>query len=371
MKNRNILIVDSPNRSSDLRYVAGFGSEDPVVLVKRGKRIAIVVPAMEQERVKRSCPQAIVHTPGTLGIPRKARRRLSNWAAYLLRSEDIRKVVVPSAFPVALARRLETKGFRVSVAGDAIFPERAVKVPGEVDCIRRAQQAGVFGVRRAVEVLKRARVSRDGMLEFEGEKLTAGKLRKEIMKTLLDHSCMGRDIIVAPGMQAADPHEGGHGPIKQGEGVVIDIFPQHMDHGYWGDISRTVVKGEPAAEYRKMYHAVKEAQEAALSKIRPGVKCATVHKTVADEFQRRGFKTEIRNGRPCGFIHSTGHGVGLDIHESPSIAPNETRLRKGNVITIEPGLYYPGLGGVRIEDTVEVTASSWRYLARCEKTLEV
>ncbi len=370
-KNDNILLVDRPSRSANLRYATKFNSEDPIVLLKRGGRISIVVPPMERERVSRACPLAQVYTPRDLGIARKSRRRISNWAVYLLRREEARRVVVPPDFPVAVADRIRKKGFGVSVAAKEIFPERAIKSADEINCIRQAQQAGVFAVRAAADMLRKSRIRKNRRLEYEGNTLTSENLRKEVMKTLLNHNCTGQDIIIAPGKQAADPHEAGYGPIEAGQGIVLDIFPRHMEHGYWGDISRTLAKGETSPEYTRMYHAVKAAHQAALERVRPGVKCSTVHNAAASELQQRGFRTELRNGRPHGFIHSTGHGVGLDIHENPSVSLNDTRLKKGNVITIEPGLYYPEIGGVRIEDTVEVTSDGWRYLVTCEKKLQV
>jgi Xaa-Pro aminopeptidase len=152
----------------------------------------------------------------------------------------------------------------------------------------------------------------------------------------------------------------------------MDIFPQHLEHGYWGDLTRTVVRGKAPARLRRMYQAVRAAQAAALAAIRPGVKCATVHERAAAEMKRRGFATVMEGAEASGFIHGTGHGVGLSIHEEPALADGvDGRLRAGHVVTVEPGLYYPGFGGVRIEDTVVVTPGGWRYLAPCEKRLEV
>lgn len=365
------MLVDKPSHSADLRYAVKFNSEDPVVLLKHRGKTSIVVSAMEQERVRRACPQARIYSPRELGMTRKSQKRISNWVVYLLRREKVSRVLVPSDFPVAIAEKMKKQELRITISRNDIFPERAVKSPAEINCIRQAQQAGVFAVRAATDLLAKSRVRKNGQLETRGEPLTAEYLHKLIMKTLLDHNCIGQDIIVAPGRQAADPHEVGRGPIQAGKGIVLDIFPRHIEHGYWGDISRTLAKGQTSVEYTQMYNAVKAAQQAALERVRPGVKCATVHNAAASELKRRGFKTEFRDGRPNGFIHSTGHGVGLDIHENPSVSPNDVRLKKGNVITIEPGLYYPEIGGVRIEDTVEVTSNGWRYLVTCEKKLQV
>jgi Xaa-Pro aminopeptidase len=196
-------------------------------------------------------------------------------------------------------------------------------------------------------------------------------VKRLIERVLLDHGCSGKNTIVAGGEQGADPHEQGHGPLLARRPIVIDIFPQHTRSGYWGDLTRTVVRGAAGHELRRMYAAVRAAQAAALAKIRAGARCSAVHKAAAEELAGRGFETGARNGRPAGFIHSTGHGVGLAIHEAPSVSRFGGRLEAGNVITVEPGLYYPGLGGIRIEDTVEVTKTGWRYVVPCEKRFEI
>jgi Xaa-Pro aminopeptidase len=206
---------------------------------------------------------------------------------------------------------------------------------------------------------------------LRNELLTSERVRRAILRTLLEHDCFAREVIVAGGAQAADPHVQGEGPLRASEAIVLDIFPQHLGHGYWGDLTRTVVKGKPPAELKRMYGAVKAAQMAALRAVRAGVQGASVHGRAVAEFKRRGYETREIKGRAAGFIHGTGHGLGLAIHEAPSVSAAEGRLRAGNVITVEPGLYYPDAGGVRIEDAVVVTRTGCRLLARCEKRFEV
>jgi Xaa-Pro aminopeptidase len=278
---------------------------------------------------------------------------------------------VPPLFPHGVAMRLKKKGVRVSIAETPLFPEREVKRPDECRHIAEAQQAAVIAMRAAIALIAEAEVDSADCLCRNSRRLTAGDIRAAIMKVLFDHACIGREIIVAGGVQGADPHEMGEGPLRAHEAIVIDIFPQHQVHGYWGDLTRTVVKGAPSRELKRMYQAVKAAHAAALNAVRAGVKTGTVHAAAAAALDRRGFRTERRGDRNVGFIHSTGHGVGLAIHEAPTVSPSGGRLRAGNVITIEPGLYYPELGGVRIEDTIVVTRTGWRYLVPCEKKFQV
>jgi Xaa-Pro aminopeptidase len=151
----------------------------------------------------------------------------------------------------------------------------------------------------------------------------------------------------------------------------MDIFPQNMKTGYWGDLTRTVLRGKASPYHKKMYNAVKSAQAAALSALRPGVTGRSVHLAACRELERRGFPVMFPDDQRKGFRHGTGHGVGLCIHEPPGINMYCGRLKKGQVVTVEPGWYDPQVGGVRIEDTVVITAHGWKYLVPCEKRFEI
>jgi Xaa-Pro aminopeptidase len=237
--------------------------------------------------------------------------------------------------------------------------------------MRESQQAAVIAMRAAVDAIARAEIGPRRELRSGGRPLTSERVQRLVAEVLLAHNCAARDIIVAGGRQAADPHEQGAGPLHAGETIVLDIFPQSLRHGYWGDLTRTIVRGAATSEQRRLYAAVRAAQAAALARVRPGARCAAVHAAAVAEFDHRGYATRREDDRAVGFIHGTGHGVGLAIHEAPAVTRSEGRLRAGHVITVEPGLYYPDIGGVRIEDTVVVTRGGWRYLAPCEKRFEV
>jgi Xaa-Pro aminopeptidase len=177
------------------------------------------------------------------------------------------------------------------------------------------------------------------------------------------------NTIVAGGDQACDPHERGFGPLKADSLIILDIFPRDAKSGYFGDMTRTVVRGRASAEQRRLWETVREGQEMALKKMKPGVDGLNLHNEVKQLFADRGYPTEVRAGRQVGFFHGTGHGLGLEIHEFPRF--QKTVFKPGQTLTVEPGLYYPGLGGVRIEDVVVVTKSGTRLLSRFEKRLEI
>jgi Xaa-Pro aminopeptidase len=369
---KSILLIGTGETAPSIEYSTGFRAVDPVLMARNTRGdVYLVVPQMEFGRANRTGKPVQTLTPDMLGLRGTAKGRIRDWALRIVRRMGVSNVVVPPSFPHGVAKYLQQRGIRVSVAEKELFPERAVKTPEELRNISDAQQAAVIAMRAAITLIADSEVDGSGCLRNRGRILTSESVREFVARILFNQNCLAREIIIAGGPQAADPHENGSGVLRAGETIVFDIFPRHMGHGYWGDLTRTVVKGKASPFMRRVYHAVKAAQSAALARVRGGVKASSVHQAAVDEFKRRGFQKGVTDGRSTGFIHSTGHGVGLAIHEAPSISTADGRLKPGNVITIEPGLYYPGVGGVRIEDTVVVTASGWRYLVPCEKVLEV
>jgi Xaa-Pro aminopeptidase len=366
-----ILIVGTPQSFPDIRYATGFNAPDPVVYLQAGRKKYMVVSLLELERARRVARGVNVWAAEALRVRREWKRSVSGWTLGLLRRLAIRRVVVPPDFPVALAMKLQRAGVRVRVANAALFPQRQVKTAAELSRMAECQRAAVRAMRAAVRHLARARADRRGCLRVAGKPVTSESVRALINRVLLDCHCSGQGTIVAGGAQAADPHEIGYGPLRQGESIVIDIFPQHLDHGYWGDLTRTVVKGQPAPALGRIYRAVRAAQAAALSVLRAGVSVARVHAAAVDAIRARGFQNGVADGKTQGFIHSTGHGVGLNIHEMPRVSVHAARLKSGNVITVEPGLYYRDAGSVRVEDLVVVTPSGWKSLAVCEHFFQI
>lgn len=374
-----VLVVGSASTNPDLEYASGFRAVDPVVFLRTETRQVLVVPELEYGRAGQAAQggrqgrrEVTVFTPRLLRLRGKKGRDIGEWAWQAVKRAGVRRVGVSPMVPHAVAKCLERNGVRVQIVEGGLFPERAVKDAAECRQIGEVQQAAVIAMRAVTSVIAQAEIGTGGALRINRQRVTSEALHQCVREVLFKHGCLGKDTIIAGGKQAADPHEMGHGPLRAGETIVIDIFPQHMAHGYWGDLTRTVVRGQAPAGIRKMYHAVKAAQKAALDRIRPGVKAATVHNAAAAVMDECGFNTQTVNGRRVGFIHGLGHGVGLAIHEEPGLGPtSEKRLRAGHVVTVEPGLYYPDLGGIRIEDTVLVTRDGWRYFTPCEKRLEV
>jgi Xaa-Pro aminopeptidase len=180
----------------------------------------------------------------------------------------------------------------------------------------------------------------------------------------LEAGAISLNTIAAGGDQACDPHERGTGPLRPHELIIVDIFPRVTATGYHGDMTRTFLRGHASEAQRALVAAVRDAQLAALGKVRTGANGRDVHQACVDIFTSRGYRTKRTPRGSVGFFHGTGHGLGLDIHEPPRMSGAvDYALKKGSVVTVEPGLYYPGLGGCRIEDVVQVTDAKPRMLS--------
>ena len=367
-----VLMAGIPLQNADLRYAAPFSGSDPVVFLRDGRRKHLVVGGMEVARARRLFGQRLqVWAPAELPVSRRPPRSLTEWCLGLLRRLKIRSVLVPDDFPAGMLQRLAGAGVRVQVLAQAVFPEREIKSTAELARIRECQRVAVAAMRAAIGMIRRASVDRRGELRDRQGVLTAERVKRAIHAVMLQHDCMGCGTIVACGRAAADPHETGQGPLRAGQGIVLDIFPRHLEHGYWGDLSRTVVKGAPPPELRRMYQAVRHAQALALAQIRAGAVARRIYELVLNYFTQAGFATNMAAGKMEGFIHSVGHGLGLEVHEGPRIGLQDNRLRAGQVLTVEPGLYYRKIGGVRVEDVVVVTAAGCRILQRCPHVFQL
>jgi Xaa-Pro aminopeptidase len=367
-----ILISGTSKGDADIRYLSGFTAPDSFVYVKTESSGHLIVSTMEQGRALREARTGIeVTTPAELGLRGKKAGRLDLQVAALVKQEGIKRIKVSPDIPAGVFQQLLKRGLPVSILKQPVCPERAIKTLPEIASIRASQRAAVAAMEAAVDLIAAARIDRRRYLRRGRELLTAEYVQRKIRMILMEHDCSAEDTIVACGAQAEDPHERGSGPLLAGQAIIIDIFPRSDRSGYWGDLTRTVCRGPAPPALRQLYRAVKAAQAAALRTVRPGICSDEVHAAAQAVFAGRGYRTEKINGRPVGFIHGTGHGVGLEIHERPRVAASGEILQAGHVITVEPGLYYTGLGGVRIEDTVVVTDKGWRYAAQCAKKFEL
>ena len=378
-RRRTFLQHASSEVDADILCGSGFFAYDPFLYLEHRGRSWLVVADFECDRARAESNVDEVWPAGVLAAEDQKRRRAKHadltpvgLAAATLRKLNIRRVGVPGQFRVGLARGLEQAGFTIQVVNEPAYPRRLIKTKDEIVCITEVQRQVERAMRAAEAMLHRSRIVKNRLV-LAGRTLTAEDLRRVINLTLMEKGIVAAQTVVAPGDQAVDPHNLGSGPIRPHQPVVIDIFPRSSKTHYFADMTRTVLKGRPSETLFRQYRAVLRAQKIGLSMIKPGVAVRTVHKAVAECFERLGYATGERDGRLQGFTHSTGHGVGLEIHEPPKIGlvPPAVRFRKGMVVTVEPGLYYLGTGGVRIEDLVVVEEKGSKNLTRYPKKLAI
>jgi len=282
--------------------------------------------------------------------------------ATLAKAKRIRRFRVASDFPAALFVKLGELGLEIEIADGPLFPEREIKTPREAAAIREGNRLSSVGFSVVEDILRRAKI-RGHELIFENRPLTSERLHFAIQAAILAEGGRADDTIAAGGDQACDPHERGHGPLRPHELIIVDIFPRVVKTGYFGDMTRTYLKGRASEAQRRLVATVNAAQRAGIAAVREGVDGAHVHGQVLETFAAAGYETQRGPRGSVGFFHGTGHGVGLAVHEAPRVNSQSYTLKKGSVITVEPGLYYPGLGGCRIEDVVQVGARGAKRLS--------
>ncbi len=369
-----ILLVGASERNADLYYATGFLAPDPFAFVATAKESLMLVNDMEFDRAKAQATVDSVHSCSQFA--NQVRRDSSERPGFnavllgLLRKMEFRHVRVSGDFPLGLADTLRAEDIRLDVTDSSLFPQRALKTDTELAHICEAIKAAEKGMQTAIDLISAADIH-DRQLYVDGELLTSERVRQAVHHTLLDEDHVAERTIIACGDAACDPHQAGSGALNAGEAIVIDIFPRSTSYGYFGDITRTVVKGAANPELQRLYETVKQAQDLVLGAIRTGAHGAELHRAVQAFFADNGYETGIRRGRNQGFFHGTGHGLGLEIHEAPKISSGDNILQATQVVTVEPGLYYTGLGGVRIEDVVVVRDDGCENLTRFPKVLEV
>ena len=368
------VFIAASESDANLYYATKFIAPDPFIYLEiKGERI-LVMSDLEMDRAKsqssvdrvlsyseveaRAKTQGISE-PGTVEV-----------VHILLREAGITQILVPANFPFGHAVKFQSLGYQLHPKRDPFYEQRVVKTAEEVRYIEIAQRATEQAVAAAHDLLRRASIIKD-QLWFEGAPLTSERVKKFINVALMESDCVAQHTIVAGGEQACDPHNEGSGPLPAHRSVIFDVFPRSASNRYFADMSRTVVRGAPSPELKRLYQTVLDSQEEAITKIKDGADGKRIHQGICARFEKAGYKTGLVNGRMQGYFHGTGHGVGLDIHEAPRISRTGSLLQEGHVVTVEPGLYYPGLGAVRIEDMVLVTKDGCRNLTNFQKVFEL
>ena len=369
-----LLIIGSSERCANLFYATRFRAPDPFVFLWTSSEKLMLANNLEIDRARdQACVNRVLPYARYEERAKERGQERPNGKAVLLellRDLGLEKLQVPADFPLATADFLRGEGVELAIAAEPLFPQRKIKDADEIEGMRRAMRAAEAGMETAIEGLRAADV-RDGVLFLNGAVLTSERLRRMVHQTLMDCDSIGEHTIIAGGDQGCDPHQVGFGPLRASETIIIDIFPRDEASGYYGDLTRTVCKGQASKPMQHLYETVLEAQQLGLDHIRPGAEGHLIHESIQRFFGDAGYETGEKDGYMQGYIHSTGHGLGLEIHEEPRIGPHGDVLESGHVVTMEPGLYYRGLGGVRIEDTVVVCQGGYENLSSLPKVLEV
>jgi len=362
------LLYADTTRSPDALYFGRVEVPDPFIAFGlRGKKYA-VVGALEFGRVKKTSSFDVV-----LPLESYVKRARDLWPErkpgaaefiYLLAKDFSQtRFTVPEDFPAGIYEKLFDLGLDLEIADGALFPAREIKTPAETAAIREGNRLSTLGFAAAENILRTSTISGRELLH-RGKRVTSEMLKFAIEVAILEAGGVSANTIVAGGDQACDPHERGTGPLRPNELIIIDIFPRVTATGYHGDMTRTFLRGRANEAQRALVAAVRAAQLAALTAIRAGANGRLVHGKCVEVFAARGYETTHTSTGASGFFHGTGHGLGLAVHELPRMSGTvDYILRKNSVVTVEPGLYYPGLGACRIEDVVLVTSTAPKLLS--------
>ena len=366
------LLYATSNSDADLRWFTQFDCCDPFLAFGvRGKRFGLTHRLEYGRMVEEGCLDTVLlwdDVVKEIKAATKTRKpKLVDLIRFLQKKYRIASFQVPRNFPAGLYNDLKAAGCRVTVSKGQMFAERAVKSKAEVAHLRESNRVTGLAHKAVRQLLIESSIGPKNVLKWRGKTLTS-----ETVRLVIDKSCVingGIPVlanIAAPHEQVLNNHFVGSGPIYANQTLVVDIFPRMAATGYYGDITRTYLKGVASPEQKRLYHTVRKGQQLAISKIKHGVDTCEPYKAVVEFFKAEGFKPgDDGQGRSTGFRHGLGHGLGLDVHEAPNMGNQKGgKLMAGHVVTVEPGLYYPELGGVRIEDVVVVTKKGCELLSK-------
>jgi Xaa-Pro aminopeptidase len=361
----NRLIYAASECDADLFYATKFLAPDAFLYFQKAGRSYIVLNPLEYDRGrKEACVDKVINQ-AELSFKRKGSQQKSkyDWIVNVLKEHRFNQAYVSSEFPLGLGDFLRKNGIKLFVAEEGLFPQRTIKIKNEIAAIRKSLKVTAQLIDRGISMIRRSRPNSRKELILSGRPLTSELVQAEIRTEAARLGFKAEQPIVAGGVQACDPHERGHGKLKANEFIILDIFPRDLTSGYWGDMTRTVIKGRASEAQKRQFDTVHQAQKLAIKKIKSGITGKEIHDSIVQLFDERGYRTSNASGRYEGFFHGTGHGLGLEIHESPRVNAVGGSLRAGHVVTVEPGLYYSQVGGVRIEDVVVVRSGKCELLS--------
>jgi len=371
-----LLLLSRGHDDADFLYACHLSVEDALYLRFAAGDDELVVPVLELSRAQREGRARRIRDREEVGWTER-QDTTATWvdlARRLLAERGVTQVRVSPLLPAAAYVGLRNVGIEPEIDHRLFLDERRRKTREEADSIRAAQGAAEAACVEVIGQLAAAEAQRDGLLWLDGSPLTSERLMARAQAALNEIGYTASEMIVAGSPESAVPHFRGAGPIRANEPVIIDIFPMGMSSHYHGDLTRTVVVGQASDLVRRMHDACVEALDTAAGLLREGVNGRDVHHAVCRRLVERGFGSSTKGfeGDPDAprMIHSTGHGVGLEVHEGPQLRDLDYPLLAGDVVTVEPGLYETGLGGVRVEDTGMVAADGFRNFTTLPRSLD-
>jgi Xaa-Pro aminopeptidase len=363
-----VIMAGIPEQNATIYHRIRFAVVDQVAYIEipaedGTRKSVLILRDIEMGRARRNarvdqvaCPADFTPAEGLSGDRETATAQA---AAECLRRAGVKRVVGDRSLPLLFAETIRRTGIDVSCDPALGMTDRRAKDEQEIVFLREAQRVTEEVMARACRLIAHAEARPDGVLLEQGQPLTSERVRATIDHWLIDQGYANPPSIIAGGPQGADCHELGHGLLRTGEPVILDIFPRNRGSLYYGDCSRTVVHGDIPDAIVAMHAAVCQAKAAATAALRAGVTGDAVHLATGEAMRRAGYEMGIPAAGAadsfCSMVHGTGHGVGLDLHEPPLLAPSGPQLVAGDVVTVEPGLYRKDLGGVRVEDMLVVT----------------
>ena len=375
----DVLMFADTFRSPELRHEVPIGIPDPFLYVERDGVKHIQISSMEVPRLA-ALGLFELHPSEEYGVDELIASGLSypelrtELARRAVKNLGVTKAVVPETFPLWLADRLRSDGIELTVDGELFDDRRRVKSEAELAGMRRAQRAAEAGMDTVRDLLRRA-TSNGGGLELDGELLTVERVKSAMSQTFAAHGTTADEFIVAPGPQGAVGHDMGSGPISAGVPIVVDIWPRDNESFIYCDMTRTFVVGDVPEDVRAWHRLCKAALDRAISEIKDGADGRAIFDGTCEIFEAAGEPTQRTKAQGTalvdGFFHGLGHGVGLEVHEEPGLGmAAKLPLTAGDVVTVEPGCYRQGYGGVRLEDLVLVTAAGAENLTQYPYDLE-
>ena len=368
----DLLLYGDTIRNPALRHEVPIAIMDPFLYAEVGGRPHVLTSPLERERLEKALPGAEFVDGRELGFLELLETGITRdqidieLASRMAAELGVREAIVDFAFPLGLGERLRADGIELTVDDEAVKMRRRVKSAAELDGIRRAQEAAHAGMAAAASLLRQASAV-DGTLHLNGSPLLAEEVRAALRAACAEHGAPAPPDVMVVSVWQGSGHEPGSGPLPAGLPIEVDLWPQDEASGCWADMTRTfVVGGDPPEEIRRQERLVREAIDASREAARPGVTGRELHAITCDVFEREGYRTQ-RTGPgddPSeGFQFSLGHGVGLSVHEDPSLGQSgRDPLVAGDVLAIEPGLWKSDVGGVRFEDLILITENGCETL---------